>query len=128
MQGILLKAHPRGVSLDFSTKGAGVELDFQNAYVHALTSKGSAVFEPSRGTGLRADIRSGSITSANGARHASNFAALSTMRFLRDQVPPPEFSQLQILPVKLVRQRLELDMIALDAAGNPVKFAAHVPT
>ncbi len=128
MQGILLKAHPRGVALDFGGSGDGVELDFQNAYVHALTARGSARFEELRGTDLRRDIRLGSISSANGARHASNFAALTTMRFLRAQTPAPEFTQLQILPVKFENQRLQLDMTALDADGNPITYAAHLPT
>lgn len=128
MQGILLKSHPKGVALDLTSLGDGVEMDFQNAYVHALTSKGSAVFEPDRGTTLRADIRAGAIRSANSARHASNFAALATMRYLRAQTPAPQFSQLQILPVRLLNQRLELDMTALDDDGLPITYAARLPT
>jgi hypothetical protein len=127
MQGILLKPHPKGVALDLAASGQGLGLDFQNAYVHALTGRGTATFEPSRGTTLRDDIRSGQVRSLNGARHASNFAALSSMQNLRTATPPPGFSRLQILPVKFIDQRLELEMLALDAQGNPVTYTATAP-
>lgn len=122
MLGIGLLYEADGVSLDLGSLREGVAEDMQNAVVNVMTAEGSDIGFPKRGTTLSRRAMAGAITDTNGARHAANFAALSTAQFMRLQNPAPGFTDLRMKPVRFDEFRLVVELIALDSKGDPVVF------
>lgn len=122
MTGIGLLYEADGVSLDLGTLREGVSADMQNAVVNVMTAEGSDLGFPKRGTSLSRRAMAGAITDLNGARHASNFAALGTMQFMRLQRPAPLFADLRMNTIRFENFRMIVELSAVDTSGNPIVF------
>lgn len=108
MTGLALKFENGKALIDLSRIRTGTDHELQVALVNALTWLGSDFAFPEKGTLLQRDAMRGYLVGFQTARHAANFAALSTLTFLKN-TRTLELTDLRMEPITFVNQHLRID-------------------
>lgn len=121
MKGLKLEFTQSGINILTSEMVEGVWANIQGALVNVGTSRGSDKTFVDRGTRLfELAVRNG-IPSPNEAQHQSNFAAVDTLFFQREQESQTDADSpgvLRLTPAGLGAQRLELDLFYQTTDGR----------
>lgn len=124
LEGLSVEFVASGARLDFSSRVSGFGTLAQNGLVNIGTVRGSDPVFPDRGTRLYRSGVVGEITNYNTAYHASNFAAMDTMFFLRrsDYVDSTHerIKTVKLQPVEFVGTRMRLQARFEGDAGSAI--------
>ena len=117
----VLFAH-QGASFDLSAPLSGeLECAVQNALINIGTLQGSDGIYPTKGTRLLRQALSGALFDANAAAHASNYAALDTLKFIKgvDYIDTAEkIETMAIKPASYTQGRLVVDAQFISSSGR----------
>jgi hypothetical protein len=130
----------KGLAITFASTGPVINTDayldgfnttVQNGMVDIGTAQGSDPMFPTRGTDLMRTALDGGIVNYTSARHASNFAALSTLTFTtsnEDVLAEERLVDLTLSPVELDVFHMKVEAQFTSSLGNIVGVVSTLPT
>ena len=132
MQGLRIDFTGSAPRISFDRPAKGFESTTQRALVNIGTHKDDINLFEDKGTDLLRRGAEGSIVSTQEARHQSNFAAIKTLRFVKQNSPitldpTEELSRVGLLPVTPIdSNRLQIQASFTSAAGEVVGITGNL--
>lgn len=115
---------------DFSEPVLDFESIIQDALVNTATIRGSDPIYEDRGTNLLSEAVKGNLIDINSAIHASNFASIDTLLFMRQTednlTNPLRLSMYELQPVNFTYSGLQLNATFISSDGETIGTSVEV--